>query len=601
MKKILIIDDQKDNLTTIEALLKIKLPGCKILTALSGKEGIDIANEEKPDTILLDIIMPGMDGYTVCKKLKENDLTKHIPVVMITAIKTDPESRIKGLDMGADAFLSKPIDQGELSAQVNVMLRIKKAEDELQAEKFQLDKKVKKKTKELRENNEKLNLEITKRKQVEEVLHNRERTYETLLNNLPGFTYRCKNDKNWTMDYISAGCENVTAYTYDDFLNNKNIAFNDIIDADYQEKVWAKWQKALKDKTSFEYEYPIFTKDKKLRWVWERGCGIFSDDGELLYLEGFITDITERKLTEEKLQNSEERFKKLSNLTFEGILIHNNGVAIDVNESLTRLFGYTEKEMIGKNLIKLLVPQEYHAKIKENIVKKIANPYEVLGRKKDGTLFPIEIEAKDIKSKDGEIRVTAIRDITERKLAEKSLRKSEEQQRTILQTAMDGFWLLDMKGNLVEANMAYSLISGYNMEELLTMKISDFEASETEVEIGSRIKKILKKGEDRFETQHRCKDGNIIDVEISVKYQSFDGGRFVCFLHDITNRKKAEKELLKYRENLEELVKERTKELEEKNQELERFNELFVGREFRIKELKNKVKELEEKLKLNLR
>ncbi len=154
MKKILAIDDQKDNLTTIKAVIKSNMPDCKVLTALSGKEGIEIAKKEQPDTILLDIIMPQMDGYDVCKRLKEDESTTHIPVVMITAIKTDKESRIKGLDTGADAFLSKPIDPVELSAQVNVMLQIKGAEDMLRAEKELLDQKVKERTKELRESEE---------------------------------------------------------------------------------------------------------------------------------------------------------------------------------------------------------------------------------------------------------------------------------------------------------------------------------------------------------------------------------------------------------------------------------------------------------------
>jgi len=149
MKKILAIDDQKDNLTTIKAILRNNITDCKVLTAISGKEGIEIARKEQPDTILLDIIMPEMDGYEVCNKLKEDVLTTHIPVVMLTAIKTDTKSRVKGLEAGADAFISKPYEPAELVAQIKVMLRIKQAEDDLRAEKEFLDKKVNERTKEL--------------------------------------------------------------------------------------------------------------------------------------------------------------------------------------------------------------------------------------------------------------------------------------------------------------------------------------------------------------------------------------------------------------------------------------------------------------------
>lgn len=82
MKIILTIDDKKNNLTSIEALIKSHISDCKVLTARSGKEGLKIARNEQPDTILLDIVMPQMDGYEVCKRLKEDELTKHIPVVM---------------------------------------------------------------------------------------------------------------------------------------------------------------------------------------------------------------------------------------------------------------------------------------------------------------------------------------------------------------------------------------------------------------------------------------------------------------------------------------------------------------------------------------
>lgn len=149
MSTILAIDDQKDNLTTINAIIKNSLPECKILSALSGKEGIEIAISEQPDVILLDVIMPYMDGYEVCKRLKVDEATKNIPIVMITAIKTDSESRVKALNLGADAFLSKPINHTELTAQINVMLRIKSAEDKLRQKNDCLDELVRKKMKEV--------------------------------------------------------------------------------------------------------------------------------------------------------------------------------------------------------------------------------------------------------------------------------------------------------------------------------------------------------------------------------------------------------------------------------------------------------------------
>ena len=124
--KILAIDDNKDNLVVLEALVNDLFPDAKFIEAESGKIGFELCQAEKPDVVLLDIVMPGMDGYEVCSKLKSNERLRQIPVIMITTNRTDSESRIKALEAGADAFLSKPVDESEFKAQIIAMLRIKK-------------------------------------------------------------------------------------------------------------------------------------------------------------------------------------------------------------------------------------------------------------------------------------------------------------------------------------------------------------------------------------------------------------------------------------------------------------------------------------------
>jgi PAS domain S-box-containing protein len=124
-------------------------------------------------------------------------------------------------------------------------------------------------------------------------------------------------------------------------------------------------------------------------------------------------------------------------------------------------------------------------------------------------------------------------------LAEAMLRQSEQRHRSILQTAMDGICLLDTQGRFVEVNETYCRMSGYSMQELLTMSITDVEFLETASDTAAHIKKTMEQGEDRFESQHRRKDGSIYDVEISVQYRPADSGQFVVFLEDITERKRA--------------------------------------------------------------
>ena len=144
------------------------------------------------------------------------------------------------------------------------------------------------------------------------------------------------------------------------------------------------------------------------------------------------------------------------------------------------------------------------------------------------------------------------RDITDRKIAEENLKENEERHRTILQTAMDGFWLTDLQGNLLEVNQTYCRMSGYSEQELLTMKIADLMAPERVSVTEVLLQKIIEKGEERYESRHRSKDGVLFDVEVSIQYQPAEGGRFVSFFHDISKRKRDERDLRIAKEQAEE-------------------------------------------------
>ncbi len=129
----------------------------------------------------------------------------------------------------------------------------------------------------------------------------------------------------------------------------------------------------------------------------------------------------------------------------------------------------------------------------------------------------------------------------EQKMAEEALMKSKKWHRSILRAAMDGFWMVDLEGRLLEVNNAYCRMSGYSEPELLAMRIPDLEVLETGEEITAHITKIIAVGQDRFATRHRRKDGSIFDIEVSAQYhRSFEGGRMIAFLHDITEQKRAD-------------------------------------------------------------
>jgi len=128
MKSILAIDDNVINLELLGNIIRLYYSGYQFFKAMNGADGIEIAKKELPEIILLDILMPGLNGYEVCEVLKKDTTTSNIPVLMISALGSNPAERTKGLNAGADAFISKPFTVSELQAQINVVLRIKNAE-----------------------------------------------------------------------------------------------------------------------------------------------------------------------------------------------------------------------------------------------------------------------------------------------------------------------------------------------------------------------------------------------------------------------------------------------------------------------------------------
>ena len=126
--RILVVDDQEPNVRLLEA--KLKAEYFEVITATSGQQAIDAARSGQPDVILLDVMMPEMDGFEACRRLKADAATRHIPVVMVTAL-DQREDRVQGLECGADDFLTKPVDDVTLFARVRSLLRLKVVLDEL--------------------------------------------------------------------------------------------------------------------------------------------------------------------------------------------------------------------------------------------------------------------------------------------------------------------------------------------------------------------------------------------------------------------------------------------------------------------------------------
>jgi len=162
---LLAVDDKPDNIFVIQQVVKRHLPDCDVLTAGNSREGLELAASHRPDGILLDVQMPAMDGIEMCRRLKSDERTASVPVILITAHQTTSELKARGLEAGADDFISKPIDNLELVARIKVMLRIKHSEDELREMNLRLEELVRKRTVELEK-------EMAQRKKMEKEILN---------------------------------------------------------------------------------------------------------------------------------------------------------------------------------------------------------------------------------------------------------------------------------------------------------------------------------------------------------------------------------------------------------------------------------------------
>ncbi len=226
------------------------------------------------------------------------------------------------------------------------------------------------------------------------------------------------------------------------------------------------------------------------------------------------------------------------------------GLFVEANRAVAALLGVNRDVLVRQPFTRFICKEDlnlYNVCRKQLLETGEPHTCELRMMKMDGTPFWVRLDSAAAQSAEGApVCLVALSDITGRKRGEEALRQSEERNRTTLRTAMDGFWRVDLQGRLLEANEAYCRMSGYTERELLAMSIPDLEAIETPSDTAARIRSLVARGEGRFESRHRRKDGSTFAVESSVQYRPSEGGGYmVAFLRDITGRKQAEEALLK--------------------------------------------------------
>ncbi len=211
-------------------------------------------------------------------------------------------------------------------------------------------------------------VDVTELKEVQRELEESRRRVSTLMGNLPGMAYRCNNDRFWTMGFVSQGCVKLTGYQADQLIGNKGISYNDVIHPSDRDMVWDKVQEAVAKGELFELEYRIITAERREKWVWEQGRGIFDENGELEAVEGFISDITERISAESEQRASEKRYRTLFSMMMDAFAVHelvydDQGDPVDyryldVNPSFEAVTGIRTADAVGKLAAEVLPQQE---------------------------------------------------------------------------------------------------------------------------------------------------------------------------------------------------------------------------------------------------
>ena len=497
----------------------------------NGATAIEKIREGEKSLLLLDYQLPDMNGKELIEELIESE--NLLPFIVITG-QGDEKVAVEMMKLGARDYIIKDTALLDLLPQV-----IERVGGQLEIER-QLAR-------------------------TEIRLHERECSLSALMENLPGMAYRCQNDNVRTMIFISKGGKELTGR---ELLDLEGIPYIQLIHIDDRDMVLSQIRSAVDEKRPFEIVYRIHSVNHEEKWVWEKGSGIFSEDGKLLAIEGFISDVSEKKQSDEALQRSEDKYRNLIERANDGVVIVQDDVFKFVNNRMAQMFRYEVEEIIGSDFSRFISPdfEEVVLGNNEDDLKRngVVKYYETQAIRKDGEILTIYVNVGPIEYEGKPADFIFIRDITKHKKAEEALRISEEKYRTILEEIEEGYFEIDLLGNFTFFNDSISKILGYSKDELMGMNYQKF----TDEKNSEKVYKIFNKGYSSkkplelfdFEVIRKNRDKRIIEVSASqmIDFKNETIG-FRGIIRDVTDRKKAEEKL----EKLNEEISEKNKELEQ--------------------------------------
>lgn len=437
--------------------------------------------------------------------------------------------------------------------------------------------------------------DVTDKVVAEQQLQERERILSTLFNHLPGMAYRCKTDEHWTMEIISKGCENITGYTRDELIYGRKVRFNDLIHPDYKKYSGRELLEEIAEDGTFSFEYKIIAKDGSERWVWDQGEVVRNSNGEIVAMEGYMADLTERKnsekqklraqLAEEANKELEEEIKKritaqeelakaqeLTNSIIDSSLdmimaADNKGKITQVSPSVVRTFGYDKDELIGQNGSILYSSEEHFHKVVKSLEETGEFSGEVENIAKNGEIFVSYLSAAILKDKNGkEIGSMGVsRDITQLKEAERELKMQTTKLESIFESSANMMiYTIDSKFRITSYNSKFLELSkttfgldiGLGDDFLKAIKSNVKKSYHEQLEnfyLDAVNGKALE-----FEGPMIDKHGEVIWIETFLSPIIVDEhiSEISCLAHEITDKKNSERQLKESLSEKEVLLKE---------------------------------------------
>ncbi|HVH11459.1 MAG TPA: PAS domain S-box protein [Longimicrobium sp.] len=299
------------------------------------------------------------------------------------------------------------------------------------------------------------------------------RALETLLGNLPGMAYRCRNEPSWTLEFASHGAESLTGYAPEELVGSARVAYADLVLPEDREPLWEAVQQAVAAGEPFEVEYRLVRRDGQVCWVSEQGRAVPDGDGGPEHLQGYVFDVTQRKEVEQALRTGEAQFRAVFEEAPIGMaLVDMNGCLVRTNRALQSLLDYSEAELDNVYFSHvthhddLATDWEFFGDL---VAAEIPN-YQTLKRylRRDGSVVWGMLSMSLIRAPDGapDYAIGMVENVTDRREAETALRLREREFRSLLEHGRDVISILEPDGDLRFTSPAVERVLGYGRTEL---------------------------------------------------------------------------------------------------------------------------------------